>query len=880
MQKEVFIVKIINAIESLRGIFRYSDIGQVLLPFIFLKRIDSILEESKKEVQNFCKKNAGIDHLPELVKEKFNIKYFNISEFDLNIIRDSKNDHYQKFCGYIEGFSSNIKEIYNYLLPNYLTEEIFRSNRYQDILEVITKLDLSLEAINEQEMGDLFEYLITFFAGGPNYKDSSDHYTPREIIKLMIKLTFIDNKEDLKKDSLKKKSFYDGCAGSGGVLTFANKELRDKELNQELDFYGQELNAYSYALCKANLLINGLGIKNIELGDSLCANKIEKHDFDYLVSIPPFGQFWGGQREAIERGPLGEFAPALPRRSDSSFLFLLDQINRMKKAEEGGSRSSILLFGSPLFTGSVKSGENKIREYLIKEDLLEAIIALPEKLFYTTSIPTFIWILSNKKNNHLKNKVCFINARDFVIQQKSYGSKKEIIPSHDIETIQKQYEEILSNGSIDDINFKIIDSNKFIKKEVFITAKNNNFLNSEEKEFKTTLNEANEMNSFKKKHPWLGTEFTSTIDDQNIVEFNIIESFKDIELENKISTIESEYSNYKRINLGQLVVDINFFQKIAVTNKKTKEEVGFTTNENAIYMYFSGSKNEIIFDKTFNINRKFLTCAQILLNKNKVNANYLINYFNSSSGQESLFNLKVAHSGFRVRKIIRDPLIISNLELPLPDTVTQQEILDIKKLPQRLIDSLQKMDYEINLNPTTSPVIRKKLLEMMRITEELTIEDHIKELIRNGENKKIEFKESFSLNMFTLKKDPVIALSSLKTVAAFLNSDGGTLLIGVTDNGYCKGCQFEIEKLHQGIEDKFLLKLKDSIRENIGLEFSEFYKVNVIRLDKNISLIKVDCSRSNKECFIGDDFYVRTNPGTDILKGRKLVEYSKIRFES
>ena len=216
----------------------------------------------------------------------------------------------------------------------------------------------------------------------------------------------------------------------------------------------------------------------------------------------------------------------------------------------------------------------------------------------------------------------------------------------------------------------------------------------------------------------------------------------------------------------------------------------------------------------------------------------------------------------------------------MPDTITQQEILDIKELPQRLIDSLQKMDKEINLNPTTSPIIRKKLLEMIRITDELTIEDHIKELIRNGENKRLEFKETFSLNMFTKQKDPEIALSSLKTIAAFLNSDGGTLLIGVTDNGYCKGCKFEIDKLHKGIEDKFLLQLKDSIRANIGLEYSVFYKVNYIKLDKNISLIKIDCARSNKECFIGDDFYIRTNPGTDLLKGKKLIEYSKERFES
>ena len=190
------------------------------------------------------------------------------------------------------------------------------------------------------------------------------------------------------------------------------------------------------------------------------------------------------------------------------------------------------------------------------------------------------------------------------------------------------------------------------------------------------------------------------------------------------------------------------------------------------------------------------------------------------------------------------------------------------------------MTKEINLNPTTSPIIRKKLLEMIKITNELTIEDHIKELIRNGENKKLEFKETFSLNMFTKQKDAKIVLSSLKTIAAFLNSDEVTLLIGVTDKGYCKGCKFEIDELHKGIEDKFLLHLKDSIRASIGLEYSVFYKVNFIKMDKNISLIKIDCLRSNKECFIGEDFYIRTNPETDLLRGKKLLEYSRERFDS
>ena len=190
------------------------------------------------------------------------------------------------------------------------------------------------------------------------------------------------------------------------------------------------------------------------------------------------------------------------------------------------------------------------------------------------------------------------------------------------------------------------------------------------------------------------------------------------------------------------------------------------------------------------------------------------------------------------------------------------------------------MSKEINLNPTTSPVIRKKLLEMIKITEELTIEDKIKELIRNGENKKLEFKETFSLNMHTLKKDPIIRHSALKTIAAFLNSDGGTLLIGVTDKGFCKGCFDEITKLHKGIEDNLLKHVKDSIRDFIGLEFSEFYKLHALHLDKNVLLLRIDCSRSTHGCFIGDDFYVRTNPGTDKLTGKKLFDYSRTRFEN
>ncbi len=870
-----------SADDILRGLFRTSEYGRVILPLVLMRRLDCVLEPKKDEVLNLYKEYKDeLEDPSSIIKRQVDLPFINVSKFDLSRIKSDQAKVLFNFSNYIHGYSKNVLEIIDGFSLTPLIEKLNKNNRLYLLIDKFTEFDLHPSKVDNRLMGEIFEHLITVFAQRDEYGESSSNYTPREIINLMIKTVFINTQFPNKDDSIKKRSLYDGCAGTGGLLTSAHKELNDNKLNQKLDFFAQELNTYSHALCKANLLINGLDVENIILGDSLTSGIIKKKDFDYLVSVPPFGLNWVSQKELIEKGSLGDFAPGLPRKSDSSFLFLLDQVSKMKPKAEGGSRSSILLYKGPMSHGGINSGENKIREYLIKEDLIESIIALPENLFYHTSIPTFIWNLSNNKPLHLKNKICFIDARSCIIENDEnnmIGSKKEVMTNHYIENIQDSYKDLYSDGVIENINFKLIDSKRLLQKEVSISAENDKFLNPGLKKIKTLISSKQEINNLYKRHPWLGKEFETVISEENFVQLNILESFNKIAIHNKISNIETEYKNYKKINLGQIILDINLFHRSSTTKDIPNDKI-FKNHSDAIYMFFSGSKHEITFNKNFDYEKKFLSCAQIILKENLVNKYYLIQYFNSSFGQATLSNLMQNHSGFRVRKLITDPLIISDIEIPLPDISTQQEILDVKELPQRLINTLTMMSKEININPTSSPIIRKRLLEMIRITEELTIEDHIKELIRNGENKKLEFKETFSLNMHTLKKDQIIVHQVLKNICAFLNSDGGILLIGVTDNGLCKGCNNEIIKLHNNSEDNLLKKIKDSIRDHIGLEYSEFYKVNSIHLDRNILLVKIDCKRSNIPCFIGDDFYVRTNPGTDKLAGRKLIEYEKVRF--
>ncbi len=891
MNTDNYVKTIFTLSNPLRGFFRTSEMGKIIISFVFLKRIDQVIELDNKKVSDLCNQfpNKSKEDLINFFSEEYNIEFFNISNINLDALKDS-NDIENDFKEYIGGFSPMIKDILDNLLPPNLFNGIYRAKN-KKFFAGLSELDLSLKNVSNEDMGEIFEYLIYFFAKKDDFGEQFSVYTPKEIVKLMTKIAFInsDIKSFHKSDSLKMRSFYDSCAGSGGFLNYANRELKEKDLNFELSLYGQELNSYSHALCKANLLLNGLDIKNIKLGDSLCSNLIQKRDFDYLVSVPPFGENWVKQSNLIQESTLGHFVPAFPKTSDSSFLFLLDQINRMKRKAKGGGRASILLFKGPLSVGGFRSGENKIREYLIEQDLLESIIALPENLFYSTSIPTFIWNISNNKPLNLKNKVCFIDARPYfikknIIYEKS-TSRKEILPIHEIENIQNSYADLINDGKTDNINFKLIDSENFIRKEILITAENENFIYNEEKKFKTLISDETEIKDLFKKHSWLGDKYDYQISKNNVVQFEVIESFNKKTTGNKPTKLETEYSKYKEAYLGQIVSDINFVFHTGELKNKLEDKLNdknknaiFKSHKNAFYMHFSRSKKEIYISKNFKPDYKYIMCFQAIIDEKLASPEYLVQYFKSTAGYNSLFNLVENYTGFRI-KVLRDPLIISDILLPLPDLETQLEILDVKKIPERLINSLTKMSKELNLNPTTSPIIRKKLLEMIRVTEELTVEDHIKELIRNGESKRLEFKQTFSLNIVTQKKDKIISHSALKTVAAFLNSDGGTLLIGVTDKGLCCGCQREIEQLHGGIEDNFLKKIKDSLRDHIGLEFSEFYKVNLIRFDRNILLIKVDCIRSNKECFIGEDFFVRTNPGTDKLTGRKLLEYSKIRFD-
>jgi type I restriction enzyme M protein len=313
------------------------------------------------------------------------------------------------------------------------------------VAEKFANIDLHPETVSNAQMGTVFEELIRKFAELSN-ETAGEHFTPREVIRLMVNLLFVEDDEALTKPGVVR-SLYDPTAGTGGMLSVAGEHLASMNPDARLVMYGQELNAESYAICKGDMLIKGQDIANIIFGNTLSNDGLPGKQFDYMLSNPPFGVEWKKiekevRKEAQQQGFNGRFGPGLPRVSDGSLLFLLHLISKMRPAKDGGSRFGIVLNGSPLFTGGAGSGESEIRRYVLENDLVEAIIGLPTDMFYNTGISTYVWIVSNRKPAHRKGKLQLIDASDYWQKmRKSLGSKrKELSPEH-IEEITRLFGE-------------------------------------------------------------------------------------------------------------------------------------------------------------------------------------------------------------------------------------------------------------------------------------------------------------------------------------------------------------------------------------------------------------------------------------------------------
>lgn len=430
--------------DLLRGDFKQSHYGRVILPFTLLRRLECVLAPSKADVLT-AEKKTGIPLSKAAQEENFlkatrGLLFFNTSEFSLsNLSRYHTRDDLYK---YINSFSENVREIFDHFNFYEYIRLLDSANLLYRVVDRINSIDLSDQVISNAEMGQVFEELIRRFAESSN-ETAGEHFTPRDIVRLTTGIVFGKDNDALNKEGIIR-TVYDPTTGTGGFLSSGTEYVREHNPDAVIRVYGQELNPESYAICKADMLIKGQDVKNIKLGNTLSNDQFAYDKFDYMLSNPPFGVDWKKIEHDIkfeheQKGFEGRFGAGLPRVSDGSLLFLLHLISKMRQPDQG-SRIGIILNSSPLFTGSAGSGESEIRRYILEADLLEAIIALPTDMFYNTGIATYVWVLSNKKEAERKGKVHLINATNLSSKmRKSLGSKRNYLTDEEIRTITQNY---------------------------------------------------------------------------------------------------------------------------------------------------------------------------------------------------------------------------------------------------------------------------------------------------------------------------------------------------------------------------------------------------------------------------------------------------------
>lgn len=438
--------------DLLRGDFKQSQYGRIILPFTLLRRLECVLEETKDAVVVEAKK-VRVSSLPEEAKEKLILRatngltFFNTSPLDLS--KMGQNDIQANLENYIQCFSRDAREIFEHFKFSEFIGLLVDANLLYKIVQKFAATDLSPQAISNHEMGLVFEELIRRFAESSN-ETAGEHFTPRDIVRLTTSLVFMEDDEALTKEGVIR-TIYDPTAGTGGFLSSGMEYVHELNPKAVMRAFGQELNPESYAICKADMLIKGQDVSRIKLGNTLSNDQLPADRFDYMLSNPPFGVDWKKiegeiNNEHTQKGFNGRFGPGLPRVSDGSLLFLLHLISKMRDVQNTdgsqiqGGRIGIILNGSPLFTGGAGSGESEIRRYILEADLLEGIVALPTDMFYNTGIATYVWILSNKKAPERKGKVQLIDGTNLCGKmRKSLGSKRNIMGEEDIRLITQTF---------------------------------------------------------------------------------------------------------------------------------------------------------------------------------------------------------------------------------------------------------------------------------------------------------------------------------------------------------------------------------------------------------------------------------------------------------
>ena len=444
MNQQTLSAFIWSVADLLRGDYKQSDYGKVILPFTVLRRLDCVLEATKPAVlaELAAKQAQGVNPEPFL-RRITDLGFYNTSTLDLQKLRGDPDHIAQNLFSYVQAFSPAVRDVFEHFEFHTQVERLAKAGLLYQVAEKFTQIDLHPEVVSNMQMGLVFEELIRKFAEISN-ETAGEHFTPREVIRLMVNLIFIVDDAILSRPGVVR-TMYDPTAGTGGMLSVAGEYLAEHNPQARLTVFGQELNPESYAICKADMLIKGQDVGNIAFGNTLSDDGHGHKKFDYMLSNPPFGVEWKKvekevRKEHEQQGYNGRFGPGLPRVSDGSMLFLLHLLSKMRPAAEGGSRFGIVLNGSPLFTGGAGSGESEIRRYVLENDLCEAIVGLPTDMFYNTGISTYVWIISNRKPAARKGKVQLIDASGmWQKMRKSLGSKRKELSDAHIERITRLF---------------------------------------------------------------------------------------------------------------------------------------------------------------------------------------------------------------------------------------------------------------------------------------------------------------------------------------------------------------------------------------------------------------------------------------------------------
>ena len=449
--------------DLLRGPYRPNQYKDVMLPLTVLRRLDCVLEPTKDKVLARAQESPGRqDQGPGTAScAGFpGCRFYNTSRYTFEKLKGDPNNIAANLTNYIKGFSTQAREIIEHFGFEEHIAKLDKADRLYLIVSKFCEIDLHPDKVSNIEMGYIFEELIRRFNEASN-EEAGDHFTPREVIRLMVNLLFVPDSDVLTTKGIVK-TLYDPACGTGGMLSVAEEYLRELNPDARLEVFGQDYNAQAYAICGSDMMIKGQEIEHIAFGDSFTDDHFPRHRFDYMLANPPFGVEWKPEEQVIrreheEQGFGGRFGAGLPRINDGSLLFLQHMISKMKDPKEGGTRLAIVFNGSPLFTGAAGSGESEIRRWIIENDWLEAIVALPDQLFYNTGIYTYLWIVTNRKARGRRGKIQLVDGTSFFKKmRKSLGNKRNEVCEDQGAEITRLYGELEDNQHV-----RIFDNEDF-----------------------------------------------------------------------------------------------------------------------------------------------------------------------------------------------------------------------------------------------------------------------------------------------------------------------------------------------------------------------------------------------------------------------------------